>query len=882
MTFGARLRRERQHRHLSQEALAEALGTTSMTIGRWERNQTFPHAHHRLELCRLFGLRPQDLFEEVPPSDQQAFTPSLWHVPSARNPFFTGREEVLQRVYEMLHQQRAVALTQSLAISGLGGIGKTQIALEYAHRYCTDYQFIFWTSAATQEALFADIVTIADALHLPERNAKEHTRVLRAVKHWWATHPDWLLIVDNADDVTILQDIVPMDSPGHLLLTSRAQAFGVLAQRLDVDKMGMAEASLFLLHRARLLSPDAFLDQAREEHLVAAEALAIEMDFLPLALDQAGAYIDEVGCGISAYLDLYRTHRKDLLQRRGQVPTAHPDSVAITWSLNFQCVEQANPAAADLLRLCAFLEPDTIPEELFTEGRAFLGPVLAPVAADALALNAAIEVLRMFSLVSRDPDLRLLRIHRLVQAVLKDAMEPEAQQLWAERVVRAVNAVFPESIKTASRLEAKARRLLPQAQVCSALIQEAGLAFEEAASLLYRTASTLSEAALCEQAEPLFLRVVQIREHLFGTDAPEVAASLGGLALLYRRQGKYAQAESLFQRALHFWEQAGEPDQVEAASLLMNVGLLYGDMGKYAEAERVLQQAINIREQILGEDHLETTHSLHALGLLYCNQRRYTEAERVYTRALALQERTLGTDHPDLAPLLGNLGVVYLQQERYNEAEPLLKRALQRDEQVLGPKHPSVASMLSSLGTLYLNQKRYIEAEPLFWRALAIWEQALGTMHQSVAFPLNNLGNLYREQGREAEAEPLLRRALSVWEHALGPDHRLVATSVFNLGELLLNQQRYTEAEPLFLRALAIWKQTLDPDHPFVATALFHLGNLYCEQENKEDAERCYQRALTIRKKTLGPDHQQTTEARTRYLEFLQTKGQAGRGETLR
>ena len=168
------------------------------------------------------------------------------------------------------------------------------------------------------------------------------------------------------------------------------------------------------------------------------------MDGLPLALDQVGAYLQETGAPLSDYLRLYERRRVDLLARRGRLPPGHPDTVATTWSLSFQQVEQANPAAAELLRLCAFLAPDGIPEELLSQGTADLGDVLRPVAADEYLLNEAIEVLRRYSLVRRNAETKLLSVHRLVQAVLIDAMKEEDQRLWAERAVRAVNSVFPE------------------------------------------------------------------------------------------------------------------------------------------------------------------------------------------------------------------------------------------------------------------------------------------------------------------------------------------------------------------------------------------------------------------------------------------------------
>jgi hypothetical protein len=156
---------------------------------------------------------------------------------------------------------------------------------------------------------------------------------------------------------------------------------------------------------------------------------------LPLALDQAGAYIEETGGGLLKYLNLYQTHATELLRRRGTLASDHPDPVAATWALSFEKIEQANPAAAELLRFCAFLRRDQIPEEVFSKGAPELGPVLERVGADAFVLDGAIVELLKYSLVRRDPNASTLEIHRLVQAVLKGGMDEATQRLWAERAV---------------------------------------------------------------------------------------------------------------------------------------------------------------------------------------------------------------------------------------------------------------------------------------------------------------------------------------------------------------------------------------------------------------------------------------------------------------
>src|SRR5260221_10394018 len=210
------------------------------------------------------------------------------------------------------------------------------------------------------------------------------------------------------------------------------------------------------------------------------------------------------------YQTLHPPRRKDLLQRRSKLRSDHPEPVGTTWSLSFQKVEQANPAAAELLRLCAFLDPDAIPEDIITEGAAEAGPLLHPVAADPFQLNEAIEVLRTYSLIKRNAEAKTLNMHRLVQVVLKDGMEKKTQRKWAERTVKAVNAAFPNGeYSTWPRCQA----CLPHALACAALIELHTFAFPEAAWLLNRVGWYLREHALHAQAEALLQQVLGICEH---------------------------------------------------------------------------------------------------------------------------------------------------------------------------------------------------------------------------------------------------------------------------------------------------------------------------------------------------------------------------------
>ena len=304
----------------------------------------------------------------------------------------------------------------------MGGIGKTQLALEYAYQYHQDYTAVLWVRAESVDALISSYIALASLLRLPERKAQEQKATIQAVKTWLKTHQSWLLILDNADELVILPDFLPVASGGHLLLTTRAAATGRLAHRLEIETLFPEQGALFLLRRAGFLARDTKLSQASAKEQKLALRISQELGGLPLALDQAGAYLEETGTNLADYWLIFQQYRTNLFQERRGLVSDYPSSVATTWFLSFQRVEERNPAAAELLHLCAFLAPDIIAEEILTTEASSLGPIFAPVAGNIFLLNQAIEVLRAYSLLRRDPKEKTLSIHRLVQAVLRDGL----------------------------------------------------------------------------------------------------------------------------------------------------------------------------------------------------------------------------------------------------------------------------------------------------------------------------------------------------------------------------------------------------------------------------------------------------------------------------
>jgi hypothetical protein len=436
-------------------------------------------------------------------------------MPYARNPYFTGRDTILQNLHEALSRDSATALTQGYAIFGLGGIGKTQTAVEYTYRYRAEYRFIFWIRAETEVALQAGCVEIAKLLELPEQDATNPADTVQAVKHWLEHTGEWLLIFDNADTPELLKAYYPRTPRGHVLLTSRAQLFDTLgiARPLALEQMQPDEALSFLFKRTERAQSE----QAEQQ---AAAQLAAELGYLPLALEQAAAYLAAKRARFQDYLTSYQRQHLALLNKAQPRTGDYPASVASTWALNFQEVEKA-PVAADILRVSAFLSPEGIPLELLSAGASQLGPLLAGALAtteDPLALNEALEPLTRYSLIRLDVDAQTYSIHRMVQEVVKGQMGVAQQAQWAERVVRAVEQSFPEvSHLTWTRCE----RYIPHALLCAAQIDRWSMTFWEARNLLYEAGDYFYQRGQFWEAEPLWNSALAMCERVLGQEHPQ-------------------------------------------------------------------------------------------------------------------------------------------------------------------------------------------------------------------------------------------------------------------------------------------------------------------------------------------------------------------------
>jgi tetratricopeptide (TPR) repeat protein len=573
---------------------------------------------------------------------------------------FMGRDADLDKLRAALAAGKGPAVV-GRALHGLGGVGKTRLAIEYAWRQEADYSALLFVRADDPATLNANLAALvaAEVLDLKEKDAQKDTDKLEATLRWLESHPTWLMILDNVDDekaVAEVKKLMARLKGGRVIVTARAANFPGEVPTLELDVLAEDAATEFLLTRTRdrraLASDDA--PKARE--------IAHELGGLALGLEQAGAYVVTERIGFGRYLKLWRESREKVIGGFDRALTSydHDAGLAATWATS---VYRLSPESRRLLDRLAMLAPDPIPDSLLD--------VVVPGEAAGYDARKAGAGLYAYSLITRATgqggSAKGFVIHRLVQDFARRAMPEERRGEALRMALGWVNEAVPsdsDDVRTWPVLDP----LAPHALAVARRADEAGIA-EPTARLFNQLVMLLSKRARYAEAEPLSRRALTISEASLGPDHPYVAIRLNNLACLL--------------------DDTNRPD----------------------EAERLYRRALEIDNASLGSDHPNVARDLNNLALLLKQTNRPDEAEAPYRRALAILEKSLGADHPQVATGLMNLASLLYALNRLGEAEGFLRRALTISENSRGPDHPSTVAYRENLAVLEVTRALRAVAE---------------------------------------------------------------------------------------------------------------------------------------------------------------------------
>ena len=759
--------------------------------------------------------------------------PGITNLPP-RNALFSGRAPLLRRLHRILTGRSVAAVVQATTVHGLGGVGKTQLALEYCHRYGAERDIVWWLAAELPIAIPGQLTALARRLGIPE--CGDQAELLAALWDVLRDRDRWLLVYDNAENRRDLEPYLPPGGNGHVLITSRTPVWGTATVRLDVLRR---DESISFLRR-----------RTRTEDKATLAAMAEALGDLPLALEQAAAYMDETGTRPADYLRLLREHAAELLAL-GE-PTTTQQTVATTWQVALDRIRSEVPVAQDLLSLCAFLAPDGIPRTLLREHAGALPETLRGTVRHPLAYNEVVSVIHRYSLMTVTPD--SLTVHRLVQNVVRSSLGTDARRLWATAALRLIDAAFPRGSSDVTMWPTCAP-LLPHALAAVKHARDLGIEAETTAGLLNKVAVYLWARADLEQAKLLHRQALALDEARLGSDHPFVASSLNNLGLVLWDLGELSEARAAHERALAIRESRPDCDPLDVASSLNNLGAVLGDLGQLTSARTMHERALAIWEERLGPDHPAVALSLSNLGVVLADLGDRIAARAAHERALAIRETRFGdrrrdrrgmggpgTAQPDLGELAGARGA--------RERAPVAGREARRPEAGHRPAVPA--------------QNRERGPVPAVSRAKA-------GEHLVVATSLDNLGVVLADLGELDRARAVLERALAIREAQLGGEHPDVAWSMNNLGTVLADLGLAEEARAMLERALQIRRARLGEDHHDTASSLVNLAGVYVDLGATATAVELFREALRIRESRLGADHAATKRSKE-YIDELMSR----------
>jgi tetratricopeptide (TPR) repeat protein len=699
---------------------------------------------------------------------------------------FKGRDEFLAELRQHLTAEGPVIIKGKRTIHGMGGVGKTRTAIEYAWKHADDYHALLFISADTPEALHQNLAALCGplVLNLPEQNEKEQELQLEATLRWLRLHPGWVLIIDNVDTDEAAEEVKALLSnltTGHVLITSRISDWTGNVISLDLDVLSEAASIAFLNERTHERRPKRDDDGENVAELVEL------LDCLALALEQAGAHISSTVISYADYIALWESHRITALTWHDEEKMKYPRSLAITYETS---VAQLSDGAKALFRILSWFAPDPVPRNLL-ESR--------PDAADQKRFLGELDRLHLARYLG---DGKAFSIHRLNQEITRQQQNCELPK-DLERSVEWLEKVIPDNTN--------------DIETWTVAIPLSPHAIAAATSAIDRSIPDPS------------CRVIK------------------RAALLFQSMGNYSSSEKHIKRAIEaISSNHGENAQI-ITDYLYDLAEIFRATNRPSEAEAGMLRALALDEINYGNFHSKVARDLSVVGLLQLASNRLSEAEKTFRRALEISERCQGGEHPDVARDLINLSLLLREKRFFHEAEPLIRRAIEIDERVFGEGHPEVAVDLEHLASLHRSTGRIAEAEDVYRRCVSIAESRLGTEHPSYAAHLCGLARLLMTTDRITEAEFMFRRVLDIDITTYGKMHPHVAADLGNLAQLLQEKGDYAEAEALYREALEIDKACFCVGHIEISNDLINLGDLLQAVNRLSEADECMREALSIR-----------------------------------
>ena len=825
-------------------------------------------------------LAPERPSENTQDSSSELLTGLLHNLPPF-NTAFVGKKRArdLERIHERIEDPNR---TKQISVTGLGGLGKTTLAAQYAIQYIDHYPggccFIEPSPASERETtddqeeqakikqVNADralqIVSFALALGIDINTTRSIPEQMLEV---WRKLPDrkTLFIVDDVKAASELNKLIQHDKKNFIFLsTSRVQWLGTFIECINLELPELSDAIIQLKN---------FIDHDRvdRELDVVEEILGDEViGKLPLAVTLLGSFLamDERSKvePMANTLDRFKKARarlnlmEDEITKDGARVTDSHRGLKAIFDLTWDRLDSATQQAAKLLAFFSptFVDWDTVDRSLELGFMEKVCPDFNEVARNTIRTQLVVH-----SLITRaflEEEQNGYRYHSLIGDFFESKVVLGDREHWLSFLE---NTSVNLTVKSAPTIEndsliddldcyRRRFKLLEQAYLEPNLVENdlVGIFFQSLACFYQRSGDL-------DQVISVIKRAVTHAEERFGR-CQECVYVFFGMAPFYTFQGKYNEAEALYKEILQIMEQLVGGNEHRNIALVFNqLSSLYRNLGRYDEAVQRNVDALEMQKRLYGDAHPDIAATLNYLAKTYYEQGLYSKAEQFYKDCLVMEKRLYGDEHKNIAVILDQLGLVCHHQRRYDEAEQFYEKSLEIKRDLPGI-HPDYLITLSHLAGLYVEQGKYDEAKYHYEISLQMQERLFGDEHPDIATILCQLADMYSEQGKHCEAEQLYEKALRMQERLFGDEHPDIAnTTRERIGRLYLKQGRYSDADLIYKEILMIQSIFFQGDHPDIALNSNKIGEIYQKVGMYEDAERVYKYSLEMQERLFGSEH---------------------------
>jgi tetratricopeptide (TPR) repeat protein len=804
--------------------------------------------------------------------------PPIWSVPQ-RNASFTGRSAMLDRLRDELAEGMAVVMPQ--ALFGLGGVGKTQLVLEYAHRFKSDYDLVWWVSAEQENLIDAELANIAPKIGIRSaENINEAADAVREALRRGQPYRRWLIVFDNADEPEKLEPHLPT-GPGHIIITSRNSGWAHLAASLEVDAFTRDESVEHLVRRVPGLGT------------TAADQVAEMLGDLPLAIELASGWLEATAMPVEDYLHHLRTRMAEWLSQNKA--TDYPVTAAVSWQVSIDRLRQDSPAAVRLIELCSCFSPEPIAMRLLYNDETIR--CLLPydeLLTEKMVLGRVIREISRYALAKVDQGRNSLQIHRLVQAVVRDGLSVEERESTQHDVHHILvqgrpaqgDTDYPENWPSYNDLwphlgqseasectEEPTRKLLVERvrYLWKRGEFEEGLTYgrrlEKAWSqargendrlllyLRFHIANILRSQGEVAQALEVDQDVLRRQKALFGDTYVHTLMTAGSVAADLRAVGEYQEALRLA-RDTHekLADIYGEDDPLTlSAANNLAVGLRM--VGDFTTARDLDRRTLESRQQVLTQTHPYTLHSAAQLARDLRETGAFAESTRLLRETLAEYERTLGSDFPETLRTASSLAVSLRKEGQHEEALTVSRDTLERFEVGYRPGYPERVACMLNLACDLSATGDDLEALAVAEKTVTSYIDTLGRDHPSTLVSMNNRAIYLRGVGRIAEALQQGQAALAGFQRKLGSEHPLTLSCAMNVANALVESGRFEEAEALEQGTIHLMNKVLGPEHPDTLFCASNLAATRRKLHRLEEATQLRDATIATMERVLGAQH---------------------------